>query len=193
MTGEGYDYFRYWTYQRSQRFKGVPYTRKKGRQEYMDLLDTYIRGKYNAVLDAGCGSGIYIRQFPSFCGVDINKNRLRHAKTGTVLRGDLLELPFRDKIFQASYTVQVLMHIPKILPTGEDGIEQVLRELIRVTRERLVHIELYRLIDQQERKLAPHCFSHNLEELYDDLGVRLIHSQRLVSYNTQVCQIFEVS
>ncbi len=180
-----YNYFQYWTadiYKRTQRIK----RRQKGIgiQEYVNLLNIHIRELYTDVLEVGCGWGRYIRNYP-FCGVDINFNRLKKAKKhkSTVIRGDLIYLPFKDKSFEASYTVQALMHIPPIY------IKQALQELIRVTQEKILHIEVY---STKKRKMAKHCFNHNWKQLYQDLGVNLIYFKRLTDYKTQVCTIFEV-
>lgn len=177
-----YDYFQYWTCERFKRGQWRS-KRQKGRSEYVDILNRYIRGKYSSVLDVGCGSGRYIRSFPSFCGVDINRDRLEGAKRSMVVRGDLLQLPFQPKMFQAAYTVQVLMHIP------ENLIRHSLRELVRVTRERILHIELFQ---EEQGRLASHCFNHNLKKLYKALSVEEIFSKRLDSYTSQVCSVFEL-
>ncbi len=182
MLELSYNYFRYWTYERF--IKPWKFTKKGlGTGEYIALLDTHLQGKYNPILDVGCGGGQFVSLLASSCGIDININRLKNAKGrgATVVQGDLMKLPFPDKIFEASYTMQLLMHIPDHL------ITQALKELLRVTQKRILHIESYR---EEERKLADHCFNHDLESLYSELGVELVHSKRLDDYNTQVCSIF---
>lgn len=177
-----YNYFRYWTYERF--IKPWKFTKNKlGTGEYIDLLNTHLHGKYNPVLDVGCGGGQYVHLFTSSCGIDINIKRLKQAKkrSATVAQGDLLKLPFPDKTFEASYTMQLLMHIP------ENLIMQALKELVRVTQKRILHIESYR---KQKRKLAAHCFNHDLKSLYGKLGVEMVYSKRLKDYETQVCSIF---
>jgi len=187
-----YNYFQYWTkeiYKRKQRLQAhsiVRRSRRKGIgiQEYVNLLNTHIREPYTDVLEAGCGWGRYIKNYP-FCGVDINLNRLKIAKRhkSTVIRGDLTHLPFKDKSFEASYTIQVLMHIPNT------HIKQALKEFIRVTRERILHIEVY---STKKRRLAGHCFNHNLKQLYHNLGINSIYYKRLASYKTQICVVLKV-
>ena len=175
-----YNYFRYWTYERARTRRP-----KKGSeiQEYVTILKTHLYEKYSPILDVGCGEGWYVRLFSSSCGVDINLNRLKHAKNlGTIVaQGNLLELPFPDKIFEASYTMQVLMHIPNHL------IMQALKELLRVTQKKILHIEAYR---KKKRKMTAHCFNHDLESLYCKLGTEMVYSKRLKTYKTQVCSIF---
>jgi len=176
-----YNYFRYWTYERMHNPRRP---KKAGKtQEYIAILDTHLRGKYSPILDVGCGEGVYVRLLPSSCGVDINLNRLKRAKKhgATVAQGNLLKLPFTDKTFEASYTMQVLMHIPDHL------IMQALKELLRVTQKRILHIETYK---KRRRKMATHCFNHDLKSLYGKLGVEMVYSKRLKSYRTQVCSIF---
>lgn len=177
-----YDYFRYWTYERFIK----PWISTQigfGTGEYIALLDTHLHGKYSPILDVGCGGGQYIRLFNASCGIDINLNRLKHAKNrgATVAQGDLLKLPFPDKTFEASYTMQLLMHIPDNL------ITQALKELLRVTQKRILHIEAY---GEENRKRAEHCFNHNLESLYRKLGTEMVYSKRLETYETQFCSIF---
>ncbi len=184
---ENYDYFQYWTeeiyktkwaYGRRKR-KGVANLR-----EYINLLNTHIRKKYTNVLEVGCGWGLWIKDYP-FCGIDINLQRLNIAKKHkcTVIRGDLTQLPFKDKSFEASYSIQVLMHIP---PTH---IKKALRELIRVTQKKIFHIEVY---STKKRRLAKHCFNHNWKRLYRNLGINLIYFKRLTNYKNQVCVMFDL-
>lgn len=177
-----YNYFRYWTH---ERFTKRVYASKRGRriQEYITILNTHLRGKYSPILDVGCGEGLYASLLSSSCGIDINRKRLKLAKKygATVAQGDLLKLPFTDKTFEASYTMQVLMHIPDHL------IIQALKELLRVTQKKILHIEAYK---RRKRKLATHCFNHDLENLYLKLGAEMVYSKRLDSYKSQVCSIF---
>jgi len=178
-----YNYFRYWTY---ERLINPRRPKKAGRiQEYITILDNHLRGKYSPILDVGCGEGVYASLLPSSCGIDINTKRLKRAKKkgATVAQGDLLKLPFPDKTFEASYTMQLLMHIPDHL------IMQALKELLRVTQKRILHIEAYR---KRRGKIATHCFNHDLKSLYRKLGAEMVYSKRLDSYKSQVYSIFDL-
>ena len=183
ISGLSYDYFQYWTRDRFTKRAHPCATRGGGRREYITLLNTHIHEKYNPVLDVGCGNGQLTCHLTFPCGVDININRLKRAKERGAIatQGNLLKLPFVDKAFEATYTIQVLMHIPNHV------IIRALEELLRVTKKRILHIESYR---EEERKLASHCFNHDLETLYRELGIEMVYSKRLDTYETQVCSIF---
>jgi len=92
------------------------------------------------VLDAGCGVGTDLLSLashvPGHCqltGLDASESLLARAAERTLpllgrsslIRGDLMHLPFRDHAFSACRIDRVLQHIPEP--------EQVIRELVRVT------------------------------------------------------------
>jgi SAM-dependent methyltransferase len=91
------------------------------------------------VLDAGCGSGVDLislaTALPAECGIvglDASRSLLRRAAEHTcgcrnrcsLVRGDLLEIPFRDGSFDAARIDRVLQHI------REPG--RVVREMARI-------------------------------------------------------------
>jgi len=160
-----YNYFNYWSASARSGNKSKVY------DNYSRLLRKYM-GHYGLVLDGGCGDGRYFKDLPYSCGVDVSILRLKHARLypNPVCLGDLNFLPFKDSAFNASCTVQVLMHVPSYL------ILRVLKEFMRITTERLVHLEYY---SKRQRCLSPHCFNHNLEKLYGSLGWRLKFCERL--------------
>ena len=105
--------------------------------ERRHLLDTHVRGK--SVLDAGCGVGGFVTYLSqrgySATGLDKHDMFLAVARQkgfrGSFVRGDLASpLPFRDRTFDTTICLDVLEHV-------EDDVSAV-RELVRVTRERLV-------------------------------------------------------
>lgn len=98
-------------------------------------LENYLTGE--KILDAGCGGGAYaeflaakgfrvtgIDKFDKFLGATAEQRQL-----GSYVRGDLTNLPFRDKAFDCTYCFDVLEHIDDAL---------AVRELARVTRKRLI-------------------------------------------------------
>lgn len=122
------------------------------------------------VFDAGCGYGRYTQFFREVTGLDLLPERLRFLKAGipeaSVLVGDLVSLPFKNDAFSMSFTVGVLMHFPP------EMLRNVISELIRVSAERIVHIEYFEL--EPRKPLAPHCFNHDLEGWYDEVDWCLV-------------------
>lgn len=150
---------------------------------YVELFRRYLRG-FPLVLDAGCGYGRMFEFFPSFCGVDIKRVRLKRSKfPNMICCADLNVLPFKDKAFPASCTNQVLMHI------SPEQIRNVLSELDRVTEERLVHIEYY---NRDKPLLARRSYNHDLEKLYEPLGWKMV-CYKIISHvhPTHGCWVFE--
>lgn len=103
--------------------------------ERVSHLEKYIVG--NKILDAGCGGGGYVdflcRQGFHVTGIDINPDFLdvadKHMRLGDYLAGDLSNLPFPNKHFDFTYCFDVLEHVEDL---------PVLKELIRVTRNRII-------------------------------------------------------
>ena len=86
-------------------------------QLYQDLnakkLRVFLKGLNGKILDAGCGDGRFIEY--ADLGVDFSKGMLKRAKsrhkTKAFVRASILSLPFRNKIFSASFTMAILLHI----------------------------------------------------------------------------------
>jgi len=108
------EYFRpnYWDI-RTPLHIGMP----KFFQLYQDLNDRKLRvflsklkGK---ILDLGCGDGRFIAY--ADIGVDFSKGMLKRAKSHyqdkNFVCASILHLPFKDKAFSATFTVDVLLHI----------------------------------------------------------------------------------
>ena len=80
------------------------------------LLNKYLPRKSNVrILDAGCGPGsamIYLSKFGKVTGVDISEHALKYAKKrGSVKKGDILNLPFKNASFDIVVCLDVLYHI----------------------------------------------------------------------------------
>ena len=90
------------------------------------------KNKGNKILDAGCGTGgafFYLKKFGHVIGVDVSENALRFAKTlGTVRKGDIVKLPFRDFTFDVVVCLDVLYH------RWVGDYRQALSELYRVLK-----------------------------------------------------------
>lgn len=79
------------------------------------LLKKYLPKKKSLkILDAGCGPGaalVYLSQFGDVIGVDVSDEALKFArKRGKVIKGDISELPFKDKTFDVVVCLDVLYH-----------------------------------------------------------------------------------
>ena len=119
-------------------------------QERRDLLDNHVRGK--SVLDAGCGVGGFVeylsRRGLVATGLEKQETFLAAARQkgfrGSFVRGDLsAPLPFRDGAFDTTICLDVLEHVENDVIT--------LRELVRVTRERLVIA-----VPQEDKWMTPY-------------------------------------
>jgi len=85
------------------------------------------------VLDAGCGPGSDLKRFKELgykaIGVDLNPHFLSVAQNfGSVCFADILDLPFRDRSFDALWAKEALVHM------SHDLTSQALRELYRVLK-----------------------------------------------------------
>lgn len=98
----------------------------------------------SAILDAACGTGrvtaLLRRKGFRATGCDISSAMIEVARHELTLLGydvplvttDVQHLPYQDKSFDAATCIGLLMHV------GADARVGILRELARVTRDRLV-------------------------------------------------------
>ncbi len=100
------------------------------------LLNLVRFRKDSTVLDAGCGPGMFLpslsRNFKEVYAIDINSNDLKIAealkKTKCMnnvkfVESNILDLPFKDKMFDTVFTVDVLEHIIKM----DDAVDELSR------------------------------------------------------------------
>lgn len=104
------------------------------------------------ILEIGCG--LYpLSKLPGYTGIDFSETVTSNLP---VLNVDITqELPFCDKSFDCFLSRNVLLHIP------HDKIGVTVSELRRVTQK-------VGFIQEPEpfKETQPHCFSHNLKELF---------------------------
>lgn len=89
------------------------------------------------VLDAGCGGGAYVQHLLSknfdAHGVELNDPFYQEAKKRglgeRIIKASATALPYDDKNFDTTYCFDVLEHVDDV---------SVMKELIRVTRKRII-------------------------------------------------------
>jgi SAM-dependent methyltransferase len=99
------------------------------------LLLKRFKSKSLAVLDAGCGTGGFIKRLKgrysrwTFTGIDFSPvacSLARQRTEATILQGSILDLPFEDHTFDCVVTADVLYHLQ------EDTL--ALKEIARVLK-----------------------------------------------------------
>lgn len=92
------------------------------------------------VLDAGCGYGRWSELFTNYIGVDFSPDFIARAKTlypnKTFIQGNLKDLPFKDKEFDAAFCVSIKKMIVDNL--GQEEWDKMESELKRVANKVLV-------------------------------------------------------
>lgn len=148
-------------------------------QELM-LTDYFARCAPAKVLEFGCGVGRHLRNLVQIPGLDVHGYDQSSAMVSGCLRWttqDWLDghvsiglptgpLPFADGEFDVVYTAEVLLH------SRPEDIETILRELVRVCRGHILHLETspdYQLIRDEHDG----CWTHDLVAAYARLGHRL--------------------
>lgn len=87
-------------------------------EKYRTLLHKIAFKKIDLILDAGCGTGMLLEKFTQkhiAVGIDFSKEMLRIAKSkikdSNLVRADLNNLPFKDKIFSKILGITVIQNI----------------------------------------------------------------------------------
>ncbi len=128
MTPEEYD-----TWYRTPRGSWI------GETEYRLLRETLAAPPGASVLDVGCGTGYFTRCLANSgfeaTGVDASAGMVDYARTHAIgperyMVGDARRLPFPDRSFDFCVAIASLCFIREQ--------EQALREMVRVTRRRIV-------------------------------------------------------
>jgi ubiquinone/menaquinone biosynthesis C-methylase UbiE len=109
--------------------------RHHGYHRLIDELELELVRRYGAgrdVLEAGCGTGLLLREAAGFArsalGLDLSRGMLGTARGRglPVLQGSLTDLPLPDASVDVVYSMKVLPHIPPI--------RQAVAEMARVVR-----------------------------------------------------------
>jgi SAM-dependent methyltransferase len=98
------------------------------------LIEQYISQKKGDVrsLDVGCSGGYaagFLKRFGRTCGFDLSYDAVMHSdnKDGGIIQADALNIPFRDKSFDAVLVLEVAEHVQ------DDHL--LFREINRVCRK----------------------------------------------------------
>lgn len=83
-----------------------------------NLINRAVRGKENDIkmLDAGCGTGGVLQDLKDYgfsAGIDISREALQFCKIRglkNILQTSVMELPFRDRVFDLIVSLDVLYH-----------------------------------------------------------------------------------
>lgn len=130
------------------------------------------------ILEVGCGFGrlipFIIGNVPSveeLIGVEFSSTMIENSKLylkhydtqgkTKIIQGDARDLPFEGKHFDTTYTHVCLTHIPP------KYIDKVTREISRVTKKWIVHIERFAYLYEHPN---PHRWSHMIIPHYLNLG-----------------------
>jgi SAM-dependent methyltransferase len=159
--------------------------RRRAAQDRYSKQEAWLAAHFGAapslrILDFGCGYGRHLRHLRhhphlDLYGCDVSPNMVavvgEHvddvpwAREHVTLIEPAGRLPFDDYYFDVSYTSEVLIHV------NPDDLPDVLRELVRVTFERLVLIENKRT-DQTTFGSTAHagCWLHDFVGDFARLG-----------------------
>lgn len=132
------------------------------------------------VLDFGCGFGRHLRYLKSidgseFYGCDMSRKMLDaaadyigdpdFARSRLVQIAPRGKLPFPDGFFDIVMTSEVLIHVDSL------DLPAILRELWRVSRSLILHVENPPVEGCRKENLAHDgCWQHDFRALYDDLA-----------------------
>jgi len=112
------------------------------------------RYKFKSILDVGCANGLSVKSFHNYrrfaYGIDISEIAIRYAteqyKVRNCIEGNVLNIPFKTRFFNASFTCDVLEHL------APQDIRKGIGEIIRVTRE-LLFIKVSDKVEQNREFL----------------------------------------
>ena len=135
------------------------------------LLKLITSHRPKTILEVGCGFGRNLKFLldhgikpQQLTGVDFSAKLLKRVSLPQIklYHASAQNLPFPDHQFDLSFTHGLLMHLPDPIPA--------LRELIRVSRNRLIVIEETR---SRSRQLNSFTWAHDYPKLFRSLPVKI--------------------
>ncbi len=136
-----------------------------------------INGKL--ILDAGCGNGRYSRVAAENGGrvvavdigrnVDVTRDNLKNIGLDVfVVQGDMLNLPFKENVFDTVFTIGVLQH------TGDP--ERAFKSLVHTLKQSgIISIRAYQrgnpLLEENDTRIREITTSFSLDELHEFSGI----------------------
>lgn len=134
---------------------GYFYNPKYFKPVVQDFYEHYSLSNFDSILDIGCAKGFMLHDFRELdptlklCGVDISSYCLENAMPS--IKNDLF-LASCDKLDFEDSSFDLVIAIATIHNLNMAGVEQSLREIVRVTRRNaFIKVNGYR--NEQERKM----------------------------------------
>jgi SAM-dependent methyltransferase len=188
----------YWTEQGKTYKEQFRYNKNFELQEQMliDYLKKIVSlSSSSTVLEVGCGFGritkLLLLNFPNikeYLAVDLSPHQVENARAYVVRPDEIVkkegktntvDLKFIvsniqslqvDKKYDLVIASEVLLHI---LPSE---INEVVTKLVNMSNKNVVNIDWYE--EQTPKKVAPHNFIHNYEEIYNNIPL-ITHVNRI--------------
>ena len=121
--------------------RSISYEGRRVNNLQIDLIDKILsKAKCKKILEAGCGTGRILyplakKGFKCY-GIDPSKNMLAQLKQKlkgkniyiNLKKGSIEKIPYKSNTFDGTYTMHVLMHLPK-------WHEEAIQEMYRVTKK----------------------------------------------------------
>jgi len=128
--------------------------------------------KGSKILEAGCGSGKGMSCFQghNVYGIDISEKALElSSKYGTVVKGDIRSIPFKENVFDFTFNSGVIEHLPK----PKEAISEMMRVtkpggkvLIMVPNKYCIFYQMYRMLFWHIEE-NPYSFSRFKKEFFE--------------------------
>ncbi len=126
-------------------------------KEFENIRNIMEKHSCQNVLEIGCGKAI-LRNLPGYLGLDFSLEALKKSELTSFIYADITkQIPLPDKSQDAVLSRYVLLHIPC------SEIESAVKEISRVAKNAIILREPY---GTNKEQVQPHCFVHNLPELF---------------------------
>ena len=103
----------------------------------IEFIQRYVCLKEKSILDIGCGNGVFSYHLSDISlnviGLDLSSYMISINPCKNLIRGMGDILPFKDETFDVVFEANLLHHV--------DNPEQIVREMMRVSKEHVILIE----------------------------------------------------